>query len=593
VPTDGIWPRAWYCKERLPAIRQDRVATGDEVHMEPTIAVGGVKRKGSQRQYRYHWGADGNPTPTATAETTLGPRKFIQQVKYTEQTRVMLATALTPEDHPRAKKYPGIALPTYDYTGKWLDSIPVFEERCEEQKRHIQKKGAVSRWVTGRREGELYPDDGVEHFSGIQTVVAQQLCGLGVSTVRIVAKLSDLAIKQLATARHSGEGAVEGKLSPRTGRWSKGGRKQGKMIVAGLSEPFLTEMREQAQAACARAAAPGGQTSHPTQKDHRRERDPYASRYLAAGEAERQLVADVRTKGNVCVTELATALWGAAATFYRKCGETHPDQDPEKYGDWWVYHDALAQLCEKRGREWMEKMGYYEHWIVPLHGLNDRIYGKTKNGDWTFSTVFGGRPPGDSPEWVNLDCHLNKDARDCTEFHAAITSDLASSDPNKIDLSTYVRQRDALLRLVHVRCDCTADVCICGALPPKRIHEDGTKCLKDHFVKVHKVHGTVVDGLGNRNGERRLKAVWSVKSKNHGGARPTRKQRLEEIETNGFGQVWVHRHARAEWHKCAGIEEEEVSMEGSDSCNYCLHPDVCLCAFSKVTPGCCNKYNSE
>jgi hypothetical protein len=125
------------------------------------------------------------------------------------------------------------------------------------------------------------------------------------------------------------------------------------------------------------------------------------------------------------------------------------------------------------------------------------------------------------------------------------------------------------------------------------IHEDGTKCLKDHFVKVHKVHGTVVDGLGNRNGERRLKAVWSVKSKNHGGARPTRKQRLEEIETNGFGQVWVHRHARAEWHKCAGIEEEEVSMEESDSCDYCLHPDVCLCAFSKVTPGCCNKYNSE
>jgi hypothetical protein len=143
------------------------------------------------------------------------------------------------------------------------------------------------------------------------------------------------------------------------------------------------------------------------------------------------------------------------------------------------------------------------------------------------------------------------------------------------------------------QCDCTADVCICGALPPKRIHEDGTKCLKDHFVKVHKVHGTVVDGLGNRNGERRLKAVWSVKSKNHGGARPTRKQRLEEIETNGFGQVWVHRHARAEWHKCAGIEEEEVSMEESDSCDYCLHPDVCVCAFSKVTPGCCNKYNSE
>eukprot|EP01046_Picozoa_sp_COSAG06_P088478 COSAG06_NODE_34896_length_467_cov_5.869565_2_plen_26_part_01 len=25
---------------------------------------------------------------------------------------------------------------------------------------------------------------------------------------------------------------------------------------------------------------------------------------------------------------------------------------------------------------------------------------------------------GDTPELVDLDCHLNKDARDCTEFHS-------------------------------------------------------------------------------------------------------------------------------------------------------------------------------
>eukprot|EP01046_Picozoa_sp_COSAG06_P044010 COSAG06_NODE_5860_length_3241_cov_9.433164_2_plen_781_part_01 len=383
----------WYCKERLPPINIRRVATGDEVHMEPTIAAGGVKGQGSQKQYRYHWDQDGNPVPEATQDTTLGARKFKMKVKYTEQTRVMLATALVPDDHPCAEKYPGTALPTYDYTGKWLDSIGTFDVRKDEQKKHIQNQGTVTRWVTGRRDGELYENDGVEHFPRIRKVAAMRLRQLGISTVAAVGRLSQQAVKSLGSGRGS---------SPADGS-------EGEKIVPQLSEDFLRKMQQQAKNAKA--------GSHPAQVDHRLAEDPYLSRY-GKEEGERQLIEDVRTKGAVCVTELITALFGSAEMFYRKLGETHPSNDPDRYNDWWVYHDALAQMTDERCREWMEERGWYCRWIVPLFGLNDKVYGKSKKGQWTFSTAYKCRPVGDTPELVDLDCHLNKDARDCTEFHS-------------------------------------------------------------------------------------------------------------------------------------------------------------------------------
>ena len=85
--------------------------------------------------------------------------------------------------------------------------------------------------------------------------------------------------------------------------------------------------------------------------------------------------------------------------------------------DWMVYHDALQQMIDEKCREWMREKGYYDRWVVPLHGLNEVIYGKGKNGQKSYSKRFGKRPPGDTPELVALDSHLNKDVKDCAMTH--------------------------------------------------------------------------------------------------------------------------------------------------------------------------------
>ena len=149
-----------------------------------------------------------------------------------------------------------------------------------------------------------------------------------------------------------------------------------------------------------------------------------------------------------------------------------------------------------------------------------------------------------------------------------------SNDSHKIDLSSYKRQTIAYMQLLHPNsftldinvdgvtlpieiscdeCSCTESVCICGAMPAPRIEQDMVKCLGPNLVAVQKKHGVVIDGLGNRNGERRLMAKWEL-GKKSGGKRPTRKQRVAE-EAAGVGvAIWIHPHAVAEWAKLAGVD---------------------------------------
>ena len=72
----------------------------------------------------------------------------------------------------------------------------------------------------------------------------------------------------------------------------------------------------------------------------------------------------------------------------------------------------------------------------------------------------------------------------------------------------------------------------------------------------YNVHGVVVEGLGNRNGARRLAAQWSLVHERRGGARPTRKQRPAEIEAIGMEGVWIHPRARAAWNELGQIDNE-------------------------------------
>ena len=76
--------------------------------------------------------------------------------------------------------------------------------------------------------------------------------------------------------------------------------------------------------------------------------------------------------------------------------------------NWMFYHDALTQLKCKRTKAWMETKGYLKRWVLPVNGLND-------------GTVYAGRPVGNSPELMPLDCSLFKDVDDAVARHIAVT----------------------------------------------------------------------------------------------------------------------------------------------------------------------------
>jgi len=257
------------------------------------------------------------------------------------------------------------------------------------------------------------------------------------------------------------------------------------------------------------------------------------------------MAADLRTQGHVCVTELV-----------EHCINTTRDHyEPLGVKDWLFYHDALQQMTDERCRIWMQEKGYFDRWITPLFGLNDSVYGKGRDGKWTYSTRYKKRPVGDSPELVALDCHLNKDVRDCAVFHSALTSELPTGDERKFDLTTYKKYRDALVRLLssHHSCSCCARAnCNCGCLPPKRIFEDVVRSFGESLLQVQRAKGVVIQGLGDRNGDRKLAATFDLVGERRGGSRPSHKQRVKEIKEAGLEGIWVHPDAYNEWQELAG-----------------------------------------
>ena len=77
--------------------------------------------------------------------------------------------------------------------------------------------------------------------------------------------------------------------------------------------------------------------------------------------------------------------------------------------DWVFYHDALTQLKCQKTMEWMETNGYLKRWVLSMNGANE-------------GTKFAGRPVGNSPEMMCLDCSLFKDVDDAAAFHITLTS---------------------------------------------------------------------------------------------------------------------------------------------------------------------------
>ena len=84
-------------------------------------------------------------------------------------------------------------------------------------------------------------------------------------------------------------------------------------------------------------------------------------------------------------------------------------------------------------------------------------------------------------------------------------------------------------------------------MPPTRIYEDQFKCLGKHILAVQNARGIAIQGLGDRNGDRRLAAAFDLTAERRGGRRPTRKEQLAKVDLEGLKGLWVHPDAWPSW----------------------------------------------
>lgn len=121
----------------------------------------------------------------------------------------------------------------------------------------------------------------------------------------------------------------------------------------------------------------------PPKLDHRKNENPYLSRY---GNDWEKHIDKTALVGRVCVTELIDHMFEQTKALF-------PGKD-----DWWVVHDALSQMMAESSLRYMREKDYFKHWVLPEHDLLDALpqckYCKNK-------------PVGNNPKAMPLDNQLN------------------------------------------------------------------------------------------------------------------------------------------------------------------------------------------
>jgi predicted flap endonuclease-1-like 5' DNA nuclease len=369
-----------------------------------------------------------------------------------------------------------------DYTGKW-----VYTERMMDQKRTAvwaaaKTHGSTSQFVTGRRPK---PGKGVELFDNDDVA---RIPGVG---AKVKAKLTDAGITTVGQLKAHGDETLVG---------------------AGVRS-------------AAAAAEPGTYVS--VEIDHRKADNPYESLYGADWRA--RIDESTGMRANVSIRTLWTSVMESTVECFR--GTTH-----EK--TFRIYHDALSQLTADETKTWLktqfhEGRSWFDIWITPLHGLND-------------GTCYAGRPVGNSPELMPLDCSLLADLSHDLSRHVRITKALPSTNPLKFSRSTPGRLSSSLRRLLWHDWGAdepSFDPLTGGSPSAKRIVEDVKKCMDNHITAIIEAKGAMVDGIGNRVG------VRARPIGRHGGART---KHLSPPPR------WVHPHGRA-----AAASKVQLSLQGA------------------------------
>ena len=367
-----------------------------------------------------------------------------------------------------------------DYTGRWVCTEATMDDHRRGVYSDVRETGSRA-WVTGARPKAGV---GVELFEGDPV---ERIVGVGPAKIAQLAALEPPVI----TVRDLMERGV----------------------AAGMPAAVL---------AAARTATPGVYVD--ASVDHRKSANPYESRYGASW----RTTIDAESAMHKYVS--IQVLWAQimASTINCFAGTTH-----EK--TFRIYHDALSQLTCEATKVWLrtkqhEGRTWFDIWVTPELDLNR-------------GTVYAGRPVGNSPEMMPLDCSLLSDLGHDLSRHVRMTKALASDDPLKFSRSTPKRLASSLLRLlwpVSNGGDPVFDAADGGCPSSSRIVEDVKKCSSVHLRQIIEARGAMVPGIGTRSG-RRERQVGG-----HGGA---------GVKQPAAVARWIHPHA-----KPAALLKVEMSM---------------------------------
>jgi len=175
---------------------------------------------------------------------------------------------------------------------------------------------------------------------------------------------------------------------------------------------------------------------------------------------------------------------------------------------WMVYHDALAIMTAKSTKEWMAQKGYLNRWILPSNDLYDNLPINVRKS-------YNGKPVGNSPEYMPLDCHLNQDIHACHHYHTQLTQPIPDENPLKFTSSTPKRMADSYIRLTHPDN---------GVVPSSdRILEDINRVLLS-LERVREARGCIIDDSSRVGRRFELNEEHNVNSYNNWGGKRTKSE---------------------------------------------------------------------
>jgi hypothetical protein len=241
----------------------------------------------------------------------------------------------------------------------------------------------------------------------------------------------------------------------------------------------------------------------PEKVDHRKEENPYESKYDK--EWREKIRTTVGMSPYVCITEMIKHIYDESKKMFK--GTKHE-------GNWLFSHDALSLMTANETIAWMKKEDYYDKWLKPMHGLNSE-------GDLK---AYAGRPVGNSPELMPWDCSLNQDLSTAVKQHIVYTASLPEDDERKFSMSTPKRGLSAYRRVY--------DPDTGGCPSSRRIIQDVDKVITS-LEAINDCSGVVVQALGDRKGHRQ-KAAGVTSKAERGGAR------FRDAEKDKVDKKWYH-----------------------------------------------------